>query len=426
MTEHKTARVALLSIGDELLLGEITDTNMPWISQQLLLLGMTVIGSETVGDEIEDIVAAFQRAMARADVVIATGGLGPTADDLTMEALARATGVSLSHREEVMEQMAARLKRPVALFSESNRKQAMLPEGSIVLRNDWGTAPGVYFSVPQKYGKPKDIFLMPGVPREMHGLLAERILPILREKYPAPRFLSIKRLHAFALPESTIGERIKPLMQAGHNPNVGTRVAGGIVTVRLVASGESIEQAQTILAPHEATVREALREGLFGEDDDTLAGVTLQALLDRKKTIALAESCTGGMVAALLTEISGSSASLMEGAIVYSNESKMRTCNVKAETLAAHGAVSAQTAEELAIGMRARAGTDLALSVTGIAGPGGGSEKKPVGLVFFGIASAHGVRSFEKNYPGMDRQRVRERAASQALDLIRRAALDIL
>jgi len=413
------ARVSLLSIGDELLLGEIVDTNQPYIAQQLLPLGLTMAGSETVGDEMDDIVAAFKRALSRADIVIATGGLGPTDDDLTFEAVARTFGVELQFYPEVMEQMAARLKRSVESLGGSNLKQATLPKGSRVLKNDWGTAPGVHFATPEN----KHIFLMPGVPREMKGLLGERIIPWLREHFPCDTCIAIKKLHAFGIPESIIGERCKPMMQAGHNPNVGTRVSGGVCTVRLVAHAATVSEAAALLAPCEARVREALKEGLFGEDEDSLQSATVRALVERKKTVAMAESCTAGLVASLLAEVPGASAVLIEGAVTYANEAKIRTCKVRPETLAARGAVSAQTAAEMAAGIRERAGTDIALSVTGIAGPDGGTAEKPVGLVFYGIATGAGVETLERKFLGLDRNLVRERAAMQGLDLIRRAAL---
>jgi nicotinamide-nucleotide amidase len=410
----------LLSIGDELLLGEIVDTNQPYIAQHLLPLGITVVGSCTVPDEMDDIVEAFKHALNKADLVIATGGLGPTDDDLTLEAVAKALGVTTEHREEVMEQMSARLKRPISAFGPSNRKQAQLPRGASILKNDWGTAPGVHCRTVNG----KDIFLMPGVPREMKGLLAERVIPVLKQTRPPQQVLAIKKLHCFGVGESVIGERIKPFMQAGHNPNVGTKVAGGICTVRLVAHAKTQAEAEALLQPCASAVREALLEGAFGEDEITLAGATLQALIARKKTISLAESCTAGLVASMLAEIPGSSAALIEGAVVYANEAKVRQCGVKRETLTIHGAVSAETAAELAAGMRAKTGTDIALSVTGIAGPSGGSEAKPIGLVYFGIATAAGVQTVERKYTGYDRNVIRERAATQALDLIRRAALE--
>jgi nicotinamide-nucleotide amidase len=419
-TLSTNARVSLLSIGDELLLGEIIDTNQPYIAQSLLPLGLRIVGAETVGDEMDDIIAAFQRALARADIVIATGGLGPTDDDLTMEAVARLAKVDLVFHEEVMEQMAARLKRPVSALTGSNRKQANLPRGSNVLKNDWGTAPGVHFPTADK----KHIFLMAGVPREMKGILGERIIPWLKVNFPSGVAIAVKKLHAFGIGESIIGERIKPMMQAGQNPDVGTRVAGGVCTVRIVAHAATPAEAQQLLLPCPDKVRAALSEGLFGEDDDTLQAATLKALLARKKTVAFAECCTAGLAASIFAETPGSSAALMEGSVVYSNAAKCRSCGVKPETLEKFGAVSAETAAELAAGIRAHAKTDIGISVTGIAGPGGGTETKPVGLVWFGVSTTKGTQTIERKFAGVDRNILRERAAMQALDLLRRAALE--
>ena len=411
-------RAALLSIGDELLLGEIVDTNRPYIAQRLLTLGISVVRAETIGDEVDEIADAFKRALACADIVIGTGGLGPTDDDLTCMALAKALGLEIEFFPDVMNQMAQRLKRPVEALSGSNRKQAMLPRGAEPLRNDWGTAPGVHLQV----GSDKHVFLTAGVPREMKGLMAERILPLLRGLYPVQSTVIIKSLHAWSVPESIVGERIKPLMQAGLNPNVGTRVNGGIVTVRLVAYGSDSVATQAALQPALEKVRTALAEGLFGEDDQTLGAATAAALREHKKTVALAESCTAGLATSLLAETPGISSALMETVVVYSNESKFRECGVKQETLAAHGAVSKETAGEMAAGMRLRAQTDIAVSITGIAGPGGGTDAKPVGYVCFGVATERGVKTFDKKYLGLDRNTVRLLAANQALDCIRRAA----
>ena len=408
----------LLSIGDELLLGEIVDTNQPYLAQRLLTLGLAVSGAETVGDESDAIIAAFQRVLLRADVVIATGGLGPTEDDLTAAALAKVLRVDLEFHPEVMEQMAVRFNRPLSELPASNRKQAFLPRGAEVLRNDWGTAPGIHCATPEG----KHIFLLPGVPREMKNLFDERVLPLLKQHFPARQMVVVKSLHSFGVGESIIGEKIKELMRAGRNPDVGTRVNAGVVTVRLVARARTEPEAQALLRPALEQVRQAMGEACFGEDSETLAGAALRALLARKKTVAVAESCTAGLVTAMLTETPGSSAALLEGAVVYSNDAKLRTCNVKLETILAHGAVSGQTAGELAEGIRARAGADIGLSVTGIAGPDGGTPAKPVGLVYFAVATAKGVQSTERKYPVLGRAAIRERAAMQALDLLRRAA----
>jgi nicotinamide-nucleotide amidase len=411
-------KTEILSIGDELLYGHVTDTNAAWLARQLLALGLPASHFQTVGDELPDIVAAFRLAFSRAELIIATGGLGPTDDDLTLEALAQAAGVSLTHREEVMDQMAERLKRSKKELNPGNRKQALLPQGAAVLRNDWGTAPGVHLQPREG----QHVFLMPGVPREMEGLFRVRITPYLSEHFGGKRCVLVKHYHSFALPESIVGERLRDLMRAGLNPDVGTRVAGGIVTVRVVASAEDPATAQKLLEPVAARVRAALADHLFGEDEVTLAEAAARALMERRLTVACAESCTAGLVSALLARVPGVSAVLTEGAVVYANEAKTRLCGVRPETLAAHGAVSPETARELAEGLRQRAGTDLAVSVTGIAGPDGGSAEKPVGLVFFGVASATGTQVEERRFLGLDRNTVRERAAHTALDLLRRAA----
>lgn len=414
-------RAEILAIGDELLLGEIVDTNTPYMARLLLPLGISVAHYQTSGDEIEEIAAALVLALSRAEIVIATGGLGPTDDDLTVEAVAQALGVALEHREEVMDQMAARLKRPKDQFSASNRKQALLPAGARVLRNDWGTAPGIHCAAPGG----RHLFLMPGVPREMKGLYEAWVLPFLREHYPPRGAIAIKHLHAFGIPESQVGERLKELMRPGLNPDVGTRVNDGVVTVRVVARGADRASAEGLLVPAVARVRAALEEGFFGEDDETFAGATAKALLERRKTVAFAESCTAGLAASTLAQVSGISAALLEGAVCYANASKVRACGVRQETLDAHGAVSAETARELAEGIRLRSGADFGLAITGIAGPAGGTPGKPVGLVIFALAAAAGTQVFERQLAGLDRQAFRERAAFLGLDFLRRAALEL-
>jgi nicotinamide-nucleotide amidase len=410
----------ILSIGDELLYGHVADTNASWLARQLLALGLPAAHFQTVGDELPEIVSAFRLALSRAEVVLATGGLGPTEDDLTVAGLAQALGLPLECRDEVLDQMASRLRRPREQFTALDRKQAFLPQGVAALRNDWGTAPGVRCLT----GQGKVVFLMPGVPREMEGIFETWIAPWLKEHGPRRLGLALKHFHSFGVPEAVIGARIRDLMRPGADPDVGTRVSGGVVTVRVLARGGTQEQAEQTMAPVAARVREALSDCLFGEDGKTLAEAAGEALMQRSLTVAIAESCTAGLATALLANVSGISASLLEGAVVYSNESKVRVCGVRQETLARHGAVSAQAAQELAEGIRRRAGADLGLAITGIAGPTGGTPDKPVGLVFFAVAGPAGTQVAERRFPGHDRNVVRERAAHWALDLLRRAALE--
>ena len=293
-----------------------------------------------------------------------------------------------------------------------------MPRGARVLSNRLGTAPGVHLPI----GASKHVFLMAGVPTEMKGVFGDHIRPLLQEFFPRREAIVVKSLHAWAIPESTVGERIAPLMKEGCNPNVGTRVKGGVVTVRLVATGPDETAARALLEPAVRQVREALQSGLFGEDQETLAQATLKILLARKLMVALAESCTAGLATSLLAENAGASEALLESAVVYSNASKMRNCGVQPETLKKFGAVSAETAAELAAGLRARSGADIALSVTGIAGPGRrNAHQSPSD--WSGSALPHRMaRTFERRYLGLERNQVRTRAAHQALDFIRRAA----
>ena len=419
MSQERTSATEVLSIGDELLYGHITDTNAAWLARRLLALGLPVAHFQTVGDELSEIASAFRLALSRAEVVLATGGLGPTEDDLTVAGLAQALGLPLECREEVLDQMASRLRRPKEQLTGPDRKQAYLPQGAAALRNDWGTAPGVRCLT----GQERVVFLMPGVPREMEGIFETWIVPWLKEHGPRRLGVAMKHLHTFGVPEAVIGARIRELMRPGTNPDVGTRVSGGVVTVRVLARGESREEAEKIMAPVVVRVREALSDCLFGEDGKTLAEATADALLERRLTVAIAESCTAGLATAMLAGVPGISASLLEGAIVYSNEAKVRECGVRPETLAEHGAVSAEAARELAEGIRRRAGADFGLAITGIAGPTGDTPDKPVGLVLFAVAGPAGTEVAERRFPGHDRNVVRERAAHWALDLLRRAAL---
>lgn len=417
MSSPSDGRTEILSVGDELLCGHTVDTNASWLAGRLLTLGVPVSHFQTVGDEMDDIVAAFRLALARAKIIVVTGGLGPTDDDLTMEALARSLDRPLIHHEEVMNQMATRLKRPKEQFTASNRKQAMLPEGAEVLRNDWGTAPGVHLSLPDG----QDVYLMPGVPREMKGLFSTWIEPQLRAR--AQQVVVYRYYHSFNLPESVVGDRIKGLMVPGQNPDVGTKVGGGIVSVRVLARGANAAEADEALDSVDGQVRAALGDHLFGLDDTTLAEATFHALRERNLKLALAESCTAGLLASCLGAVPGVSACLIESAVTYANEAKIRSCGVREVTLQTHGAVSPETAREMAEGIRVRAGADIAVSITGIAGPDGGTEEKPVGLVWFGLVMPHETRTEERRFLGYDRQTVRQRSANAALDMIRRAAL---
>jgi nicotinamide-nucleotide amidase len=411
-------RAELISIGEELLNGEVTDTNAAYLAGRMLALGLPLRQVRTVGDEAEEIAAAFRDALSRAELVLATGGLGPTADDLTMSALAQAVGVKLEFRPEVLSQMARRLKRPVSALPPANRKQAFVPAGAAILRNEWGTAPGLRVRV-----RGRQVFLMPGVPAEMKGLFESHIVPILR-RLAGRKAVAVRTYHSLGVPEAVIGARLRGLMREGLNPDVGTRVDGGVVTVRSVGQGRTQAQADRRAGSVEGRIRGAMGRGCFGEGDATPASATVQALRSRGATVAVAESCTAGLAAATLARIPGASRMLLGGAITYADAEKVRACGVLPETLARHGAVSAETAREMAEGIRRRAGADFGLSVTGIAGPSGGSRGKPVGLVFISVASARRTVATSWFLPGLDRNTFRGRAVNLALNALRCEAVE--
>lgn len=410
--------VEILSVGEEILLGEIPDTNASHMARAMVALGLKPRHFQAVGDEIAEISAAFRLAFSRSQVVLVTGGIGPTEDDLTREGLCEAAGgIGLDFHPEVLQWMAERVGRRIEELSACNRKQAMVPHGAQILRNEWGTAPGLYL---QHGGS--HVFVMPGVPREMKGLLEKYVVPILREKLPGRGATRVKVLHCFGIPESNLNERIRDLMARGANPDVGTRVGYGVVSVRAVARGADEGEAQGRLDMVCAVLRERLADGIFGEDGDTLASVAARLLIEKRLTAAIAESCTGGMLSGTLTQVPGISAAFVEGLVVYSNAAKVLRASVPKEIVEAKGAVSPEVAEALAVGVRQGLAADVGIGVTGIAGPTGGTPEKPVGLVYVASSSRDGVEVLQRQLRG-DRDQVRERTVQIALDLLRRTVM---
>lgn len=407
-------RAAVVSVGDEVLRGDIVDSNAAYLARALRGGGLTVVSLRGVRDRVEDIAEALQDAAARAEVVVVTGGLGPTRDDLTRHGLARAMG------EELIEDAAAladiqsffrKLKRPM---SESNRLQALRPASARSLANEVGTAPGVHGRL-----RDAEVFLMPGVPSEMKRMLDVGVLPALRERglFAAP--LPLVRVKAHGLPESVAGERIAEFMGETGDPLVGITVSGGILTVtmqaRSAAGAERIE-------PIAAEIERRLEPHAFARGDASLQSALVELLKARGARMATAESCTGGLIAEMLTRVPGSSDVFERGFVTYSNAAKRELLGVDAAAIEAHGAVSEAVAIQMALGAQRNAGVDLAVSATGIAGPGGATADKPVGLVYCGIA-LRGLASARRYLFVGDRELVRMRTACCALDLARLALL---
>lgn len=405
-------KAEILSIGSELMGGRIADTNAAFLSDQLTLLGFDVVRHTAVGDRREDIAGAIREIAPRSEVAIVTGGLGPTRDDPTREVFARVCGVELvEHAHARAAMLALFAARNIPAPPASNFVQCLLPQGSDYLPNPTGTAAG--FAV--RHGRCR-FYCLPGVPSEMKVMYRQSIEPELRRL--VAQAAVVRSLHTFGMGEAVIGERLFELMAEGHNPEVATQAQEGTITVRLTARDTDEAAARRRIEAAERVVRERLGEVIFGADGRSLPEAVAALLERRRLTLAVAESCTGGAVTALLTDVPGISRFLMESAVTYSNESKVRRLGVPAEVIAQHGAVSAATAEAMALGMRRTAGVDVALSVTGIAGPTGGTPEKPVGLVYIGLADAAGAR-VEEARTGGSRAQIKDRSAKRALNLLR-------
>jgi len=369
-----------------------------------------------VGDEIPEIAAGLRQAAGGVDAVLVTVGLGPTADDRTRAALAACLGAPLELDPASLDAIQAYFAGRGLSMPDANRVQALRPRGSEVLPNPVGTAPGIAC---QLAGTP--CFVMPGVPVEMRHMFTHGVLPRLAGLTGA-RAIDSRRLHVVGMGESEVGRRLVDLMSAGRNPYVGTTAASGLVTVWITAIAASSDEVVGLLDADEAEIRRRLGDVIFGREDDTLASVAGRLLTERRATVCTAESCTGGLVAKLLTDIAGSSEYFVGGVVAYANLAKTELLGVPADVLGTHGAVSEAVAAAMATGARQRFGATYALSVTGIAGPAGGSTEKPVGLVLIGLATPGGCAVTRCCFGERAlREVIRERTAWTALNLLRQA-----
>ncbi len=406
----------LISIGDELVLGQTVDTNAAWLADRLIRLGITCARHETVADDCELIAGALRRAASDADIVIVTGGLGPTADDLTRDALAQALGVGLEIHEPSLRRIEAFFQERGKPMAKRNRVQAMHPAGTDMIDNDAGTAPGIHAKINQA-----DIFITPGVPREMRWMFDHHIQPALQQNAAADTLLTTK-INTLGMGESDVAERLGNLMDRDRNPTVGTTVSDGLCSVRIRSVHADADTAREQLEETAVQVEACMGALAFSRGDQTLQEAIVGALRETGHTLATAESCTGGLVGAMLTEVPGASEVFAGGWVTYSNAMKASMLDVDPALIEEHGAVSAQIAEAMARGAREKSGADLALSITGVAGPGGGTDAKPVGTVWIGLAHGTGVTSYLARFAGggfSSRAIIRDRAAKCALQLLR-------
>ncbi|MBI1826811.1 MAG: competence/damage-inducible protein A [Planctomycetes bacterium] len=404
----------IISCGDELVTGQCVDTNSAWLSMRLLSDGIVVHEHITVGDNIVRISQSIKRALAQSELVIITGGLGPTADDVTREAFAEAIGSCLEVSSEAGRQVTKFFERLHRAMPESNRRQMLIPRGCRVLRNEHGTAPGIGYESGSVHA-----FALPGVPGEMKPMFEEHIAPIICGRSGGGTMIHA-RLLCMGISEAVLGERLSDLMARGRNPSVGTTASHAVLSVRIVSHGTSAEEAQALLDHDIRDVRRRLGEVVFGEGEDTLQLAVANLLFAQRKTVSTAESCTGGLIAKCLTDVPGSSRYFLRGYVTYSNEAKMELLGVSEQTLATHGAVSEESAREMVAGCRTHANSDLAISMTGIAGPDGGSPEKPIGLVYIGLADKTDVQ-VRKVLLGdhLGREETRDRACKNVLNMLR-------
>jgi len=401
----------IISIGDELANGQTVDTNSAYLSRELAARGIAAVRHVTVGDDQAEIAQVFAESAWRAPLVIVTGGLGPTADDLTRQGLAQAMGgVALRLNEQCLAAIEERFRRMNRIMVGANRVQAMVPEGADALPNDVGTAPGLHARIGGA-----DVYVMPGVPSEMRWMFQHVIGPRLgvREGVRLHRIL-----HTFGEGESNVGVLIEDLMRRGSNPTVGTTVAAGLVSVRVVTYADTIEHARDESECVICELRRRLGDLVVGEDEQTLPAVVGGLLRSRGQTLATAESCTGGLLGELITDVSGSSDYYLGGVVSYANSAKQSLLDVDPSLFVEHGAVSEPVARAMAEGVRRRLGSDWGVSITGVAGPGGGTAAKPVGLVWVAVSGPSGTRAWRLHWPG-GRDVIRLRAALAALNYIR-------
>ncbi len=407
----------IICIGTELLLGEILNTNAQYLAQELAKLGIPHHYQTVVGDNQERIHKALAIACSRANLIITTGGLGPTPDDLTTEAIASFFHTPLEERPEIWQKIQAMYAETGRPITANNRKQALLPVGAEILHNPVGSAPGMIWQVYDNLL----IMTFPGVPDELHAMWEQVSVPYLRQRGWVHQTFYSRVLLYWGIPESALAEKVERFL-ALSNPTVAPYANYGQARLRITARANSIAEAQAMIAPVEQEIRALTGADCYGTDDDTLASVVGDLLRQRGETLAIAESCTGGLLGEMLTEVPGSSAYFLGGIISYSNKVKRELLGVSSEALQEHGAVSGVVAQQMARGVKQQLQSDWGLSITGIAGPGGATPNKPVGLVYIGLCDPQGqCEVWEHRFnPSRGRNWIRRVSACSALDHLRR------
>lgn len=405
-------KAEIIAVGTELLMGQIANTNAQYISSKLPDVGIGVYYHDVVGDNPERLKQCLDLALSRSDIIILTGGLGPTQDDLTKETIAKAVNRKLLLDQESLDKMTLFFQKYARAMTPNNVKQAYLPEGCIIIRNKNGTAPGCII----EEGK-KIIVLLPGPPSEMKPMFDETVLPYFESK--TEYRLESKFLRIFGIGESAVEDRLIDLIDQQTNPTIAPYAKDGEMTLRITAKYQKNNENEDIITPVENEIKRRLGDAVYSNDNSSLEEVAANLLIESRLKLVLAESCTGGLLASKLTDIPGISAVFDRAIITYSNQSKVEELGVQQETLEQYGAVSKQTAAEMAEGIRKVSNADLGISVTGIAGPDGGTDEKPVGLVFIALSHSNGVDVKKLDLWG-SRNRIRNVTCLHVFDMLRR------
>ncbi|MBW6411478.1 competence/damage-inducible protein A [Clostridium weizhouense] len=410
-------RVEIIAVGTEILLGDIINSNAQYLAKQLALLGLDMYNQQVVGDNEERILKAFDDAFKRSDIVITTGGIGPTKDDMTKEVAAKYFNKKLIAHEESIEKIKRYFKTMGKEMPESNLKQGLYPENSIVIENNNGTAPGTIIEENNKI-----MIIMPGPPNEMKPMFENSVMPYLKAK--SDTTLVSRTIKIIGIGESSVAEKIQDLIDKQTNPTIAPYAKEGEVTLRVTAKAGNENKALKLIEPVIKEIQDRLGENIYTIGEEPIEEVVSKMLIDKKLTISTAESCTGGMIAAKLVSYPGVSEVFLEGCVTYSNEAKHSRLNVSTDTLDKYGAVSYETAKEMAEGVAKTSNTDVSIVTTGVAGPGGGTDEKPVGLVYIGLY-IKGKVSVEKHIFKGDRNKVRTQATIRGLDMVRRGLMSI-
>lgn len=392
-------KAELISVGTEILLGEILNTDAQFLSRELSEIGIDIYHQSVVGDNEQRLAESVRTALGRADIVIASGGLGPTPDDITKEVISNVMGKKLVLDSESLGYIRGYFERIGKTMTKNNEKQAYLPENCIILKNNCGTAPGCIIESGEKA-----VVILPGPPSELTRMYTESVKPYLKKK--SGKKLFTKTLHLFGIGESAVADGLSEYMKNQTNPTLAPYAKTGEVYLRLAAKAQNRDEAEEIMKPMLDIIYGKYGEFVYSDNDMSLPETVVTKLLGKKLTISTAESCTGGLIAKTITDYSGVSEIFSEGYVTYSNNAKMKNLGVLEKTLSSYGAVSEETAREMADGVRERSGADIGVSVTGIAGPGGGTKEKPVGLVY--VAVSYGDKTVTKKLMlNGDREKVR-------------------